>query len=101
MYVPPALIVNNSAFYIYGFPIFLIVNTDYLPKQHWPVDLCNGDGLCSLRGMDWILKYLDELRLQTVKQETGLEKSNSKHLQHSVASWKQLKSRQWKLVGYS
>jgi hypothetical protein len=43
----------------------LRLQRDYFLKQHWPVDLCNGEVWCSLWGTDWILKYyLDELRLQ-------------------------------------
>jgi hypothetical protein len=42
------------------------VKGDYFLKQCYEICPCNGDGLCSLWGTDWILKYsLDELRLQS------------------------------------
>jgi hypothetical protein len=64
MYVQPALITYNSALWIYG---FLILNTDYLFKQHLLLDICNGEVFCSLWSTDWILKYyLDEHQLQRV-----------------------------------
>jgi NADH:ubiquinone oxidoreductase subunit E len=48
--------------------MILRINSDYLPKQRQPVDLCNGEVLCFLCGTDCILKYYsDELRLQRVK----------------------------------
>jgi hypothetical protein len=44
----------------------LSVKGDYFLKQCYEICPCNGDGLCSLWGTDWILKYsLDELRLQS------------------------------------
>jgi hypothetical protein len=42
-------------------------NSDYVLEQRYQIDVCNGNGLCSLWGTDWILKYyLDELRLHRV-----------------------------------
>jgi hypothetical protein len=43
-----ALTVCNSAFCIYGFRMVLTVNSDYFLKQHYQVDLCNGEVLCFL-----------------------------------------------------
>jgi hypothetical protein len=34
IYVPPALIIKNSAFCIYGFLMFLNVDNDYFLEQH-------------------------------------------------------------------
>jgi hypothetical protein len=38
------------------FRMILTVNSDYFLKQRYPVDLCNGEVRCLLRGTDWILK---------------------------------------------
>jgi hypothetical protein len=62
---------------MYEFRMILTVNSDYFLKQRWPVDLCNGEELCFLCGTDWILKYyLDELRLQKVKQTLHIANEN-------------------------
>jgi hypothetical protein len=55
-------------------------NSDYyFPKQHYTLDLCICEGLCSLWGTDWILKYyLDELPLQSVNISHNTKTSNSK-----------------------
>jgi hypothetical protein len=37
---------------IYFFRMILRLNSDYFPKQHQPVDLCNGEVLCFLCGTD-------------------------------------------------
>jgi hypothetical protein len=37
--------------------VILTVNSDQFLKQHYPVDLCNGEVWCSLWGTDWILIY--------------------------------------------
>jgi hypothetical protein len=61
--------------------MILTVNSDYFLKLHQPVDFCNGEVLCFLRGTDLIIKYyLDELRLQKVKKYNcvGLEKQSVK-----------------------
>jgi hypothetical protein len=42
---------------IYVFCIIPRTNYDYFHNQHLPVDLCNGEVLCSLCGTDSILKY--------------------------------------------
>jgi hypothetical protein len=37
---------SNSSFCtqcIYGFRVVLEINSDYLPEQHQPIDICNGD----------------------------------------------------------
>jgi hypothetical protein len=68
LYVTSNLTFNYSAFcpeYIYGFRMVLTISSDYFLKQHWPVDICNGDVLCFLCGRNWIFKYyLDKLWLQ-------------------------------------
>jgi hypothetical protein len=47
--------------------MFLTVNSDYVLKQRYPVDLCNGEELCFLCGTDWIRIYrADEIRFQRV-----------------------------------
>jgi hypothetical protein len=57
--------------------MILILNSYYFLKQHQPVDLCNGEVLCSLWGTDWILKYcLDELRFQRVNVLGPLKRAN-------------------------
>jgi hypothetical protein len=48
------------------------INSDYILKHRYPVDLCNGEVWCSLWGTDWTFK--DELRFQTVNDEL-----NKKH----------------------
>jgi hypothetical protein len=35
-------------FCTHDFYVVLTVNTDYFLKQHYPVDLCNGEVWCSL-----------------------------------------------------
>jgi hypothetical protein len=53
--------------------MILSVNSYYFLKQRQPVDLCNGEVWCFLRGTDLILKYyLDELRLQGVNTKCRL-----------------------------
>jgi hypothetical protein len=52
--------------------MILSVHSDYFPKQHYPVDLCNGKVLYFLCGMGWILKYYsDEHQLQRVNNVNG------------------------------
>jgi hypothetical protein len=56
-------------------------NHDYLLKQRYPADLCNGEVWCSLWGTDWIFKYrLAELRLRiyVVEWQKGQWMINSK-----------------------
>jgi hypothetical protein len=48
MYVPAALTISKSELCVYGFCTILAVNSDYFLKQHYPVDLCNGEVLFSL-----------------------------------------------------
>jgi hypothetical protein len=43
LYVPAPLAARGLAFCIYGFCMFLTVNSDYFLKQRYPVDLCNGE----------------------------------------------------------
>jgi hypothetical protein len=60
--VPPASTINNFSLCIYGFRVFLTVNSDYFLKHHYLVYFCNGEVWCFLCGADWILKYFsDEL----------------------------------------
>jgi len=42
---------------IYVFCVDLRTNSDYFPIQHYLVGLYNRDGVCLLRGMDWIFIY--------------------------------------------
>jgi hypothetical protein len=50
---------------VYVFCLILIINSNYFPKQHWPVDVCNGDRLCFLWVRNWIFIYdCIDLRLQ-------------------------------------
>ena len=39
---------------IYVFCVDLRTNSDYLPVQHWLTGLYNRDGVCLLRGADWV-----------------------------------------------
>jgi hypothetical protein len=48
------------------FVCFSEINSYYFLKQRKPVDLCDGDGLCFLCGLDDIY-YSDELQLQRVQ----------------------------------
>jgi hypothetical protein len=49
------------------------VNSDYFLKQHYRIDLCNGEVLRSIWGTDEILKcYLDKIRFQRVKHISEL-----------------------------
>jgi hypothetical protein len=52
---------------MYWFHIILRMNSDYSLKQLQQNYVYNGNGLCFLWGMNWILKYhADELRLQKI-----------------------------------
>jgi hypothetical protein len=51
-YVSPASTISNCAFCIFWFRVILIVNSDYFPEQHQPVDRRNGEELCFLCGTD-------------------------------------------------
>ena len=42
---------------IYVFCVDLRINSDYFPIQHWLTGLYNRDGVCLLRGTDWIFIY--------------------------------------------
>jgi hypothetical protein len=47
--------------------MILSINSNYLVKQHQPVDHSNGEELCFLCGTDLITKYyLDDLRFAVV-----------------------------------
>jgi hypothetical protein len=46
--IPAPLAASGLALRIYGFCIILSVISDYLLKQRYPVDLCNGEVWCSL-----------------------------------------------------
>jgi hypothetical protein len=48
LYVPSPLAASGMALCIYGFCMILSVITDYLLKQRYPDDLCNGEVWCSL-----------------------------------------------------
>jgi hypothetical protein len=50
---------KHSVFCNYAFRIILIINRDYLLKQRYPADLCNGEELRSLWGADWIHIYIN------------------------------------------
>jgi hypothetical protein len=39
------------------FRMILTINSDYFPKQHYPVGLCSGDVMCFLWGTNWIYIY--------------------------------------------
>ena len=41
---------------IYVFCVDLRTNSDYFPIQHWLVGFYNRDGVCLLRGTDWVFK---------------------------------------------
>jgi hypothetical protein len=67
VYVPATLIICKSVFFICGFCTILGASRYYFLKQHQTDYLCNGEVLCFLCGMDWILQhYLDECRLRKV-----------------------------------
>ena len=42
---------------IYVFCVDLRTNSDYFPIQHWLTGFYNRDGVCLLRGTDWIFIY--------------------------------------------
>jgi hypothetical protein len=42
---------------IYVFCVDLRTNSDYFPIQHWLTDFYNRDGVCLLRGTDWVFEY--------------------------------------------
>ena len=42
---------------IYVFRVDLRTNSDYFPIQHWLTDFYNRDGVCLLRGTDWVFIY--------------------------------------------
>ena len=42
---------------IYVFCVDLRTNSDYFPIQHWLTGFYNREGVCLLRGTDWIFKY--------------------------------------------
>jgi hypothetical protein len=52
-------------------------NSDYFPKQHSPVGLCNGDAMCFLWGTNWILKNIINIhfRLHYLMPDYRLEVS--------------------------
>jgi len=56
-----SLTLSNSTFCphscIYVFCVDLRTNSDYFPIQHWLSGFYNWDGVCLLRGTDWIFKY--------------------------------------------
>jgi len=37
--------------------VYLRTNSDYFPIQHWLTGLYNRDGVCLLRGTDWVFIY--------------------------------------------
>jgi hypothetical protein len=49
------------------FRIIPSVNRYYFPKQHYPVDLCNGED-CALFEVDLIPYYLDEFEKMTFQR---------------------------------
>ena len=56
-YVPPALTFRDSVFCsqcIYVFYVDLRTKSDYFPIQHLLTGLYNWDGVCLLRGRDWV-----------------------------------------------
>jgi hypothetical protein len=46
--LPTHLAASGLALYIYGFCMILIIISDYLLKQRYAVDVCNGEVWCSL-----------------------------------------------------
>ena len=42
---------------IYVFCVDLRTNSDYCTVQHWLTGFCNPEGVCLLRGTDWIFSY--------------------------------------------
>jgi hypothetical protein len=48
LHVPAPLAASGLVLCIYGCFMILSVITDYLYKQRYPVDLCNGEVWCSL-----------------------------------------------------
>jgi hypothetical protein len=59
-HVPPGLTFNNSTFCPHSvFMCFVWIseqNSDYFPIQHKLIGFYNRDGVCLLRGRDWIFK---------------------------------------------
>jgi hypothetical protein len=48
LYVPAPLTAGGLGFCVYGFCMILSIISDYLIKQRYSVDLCNGEVWCSL-----------------------------------------------------
>jgi hypothetical protein len=71
--------------------MILTLKSDWFLEQRWQIHVCNGDGLGSLWGTDWILKYyLDELRLQRVNsvfiwQQNSLNVTTCVYILHEPA----------------
>ena len=69
---------------IYVFYVDLRTNSDYFPIQHQLTGFYNWDGVCLLRGTDWVFKYssgqLSSLKwiIPYQRQDTRLNYANSK-----------------------
>jgi len=51
---------------IYVFCVDLRTNSDYFPIQHWLTGFYNRDGVCLLRGTDWVFIYNSTFRPHSV-----------------------------------
>ena len=61
LHMPRKFTIKNYTFCphscIYMFCVDLRTNNDYFPIQHWLAGFYNWDGVCLLRGTDWVFIY--------------------------------------------
>jgi hypothetical protein len=68
LYVQPPSTNSKTSFFVCGFHLIHILNSNYFLKDYQKVYLCNGEVQTILCGMYQIPKgYLDEIRLQKAK----------------------------------
>jgi len=67
---------------IYVFCVDLRTNSDYFPIQHWLAGFYNRDGVCLLRGTDWI--FIRNSGQWLLYVPPGLTFTNSTFCPHSV-----------------